>query len=127
MALEDLGVAQVNVEDGWVSFSPIALRNNRKYFVEVNFSTNNPDLVYSDFALRFQATTDLGGTAVSTPSVPLQISGTTTVVTLDYYDYYLNRGNVIFQIRRNSFFSEPTTLASVSVQLLVDPDAGDRL
>lgn len=127
MALEDLGIRQVAVEDGWINFDPIELRNNRRYFLEINFSSNSPDLVYSNFVFRLSGTTELGSAVVSAPSEGIQISGVTTVIALDYSDYYANRSDVVFQVRRNSFFSEPSNLADVSVQLLVDPDSGDRL
>ena len=122
MALVDLGTQAVAIEDEWVSFAPIELRNRRIYNVETLISSVNPDLVYSKFIFRFQYPTENTAIAKSQTVTTLFYDPQTQFFPIFIDNNLGNNQNCIIEVRRFPIFSSPSLLADVTVNVQLDPD-----
>ncbi len=121
MVLTLLGNNPVNVEDGWVIYNPIGLQADRTYLLEIEIFTSNPDLLFSNFVVRYAYPTQNSPSSASLFSSKFYYEPIRQNVEFNISSLLAPSGSAIFAVRRFSFYSQPPTLATATVALAVDP------
>ena len=117
-----LGNNPVNFGDGWVLYDPISLVAGRTYLMEIAMTTGDPEGLYSYWKIRYAFPTTLSALAAPLDEKqlffePLQQYFQFTIPTLA-----APTGNCQFACRRFPFYSQPGTLADMTIAMGLDPD-----
>ena len=122
VALTNLGNNSVSLEDGWVTYNPIALQANRTYLLYIRVQSANPDQILSRFKVIHSYPIPSAAIAARIPPVEVFYEPV-----IQYFEYRISpiaqpTGNCIFAVRRFSLYRDPNQLADATVQLATDPD-----
>ena len=120
MPLTLLGDNAVNVGDGWVPYTPIALQNDRIYLLEVETVSANPEFIYSSFQARYTYPTQNSPLSANLEVVRFFYEPIRQSIEFKISPLLVPAGNVTFFVRRFPFFSQPGTLAPCNVRLALD-------
>lgn len=125
MALQSLGDFNVNTPYEWVSFGSIELRDNFFYFLEVNFQSSNPSLIYSNFDIRAGYLNN-GNSWRTPPFAVVDYDSETLAVKFVVNRYFGNDPMFFPQVRRRPLWRDLSELADVSMEISVDPEERER-
>lgn len=126
MALTNLGINTVNIEDDWVSFNPIELDSKDNYLVQVQIDSASPEFIYSQFVFRFKFPTVDTLEIVSEEIGRLYYDPLPQFLYLPLTDALAKKEDCIVQVRRFAYFSRPSELSEATVTVSINPDAGFR-
>lgn len=127
MAVTSLGNNTIDLVPGWISFNPIKLQSNREYLLEAQFNSTAPDLIYSTFIFRFRYPNQQQIVVASSEIGYLEYDSGLQALILKVNGLLDNRADLIMQCRRAPYYSQPSKLATVDLELFIDPDNSQRL
>lgn len=120
MALTLLGNNPVAVEDGWVIYSPISLRNRRTYLLELQIFASEPDLLYSNFVVRYAYPSQNTASVVVPNLHKFYYEPVKQAIEFTISPNFDSIGDCVFAVRRFPFYSRPYSLGTCTVELAVD-------